>query len=295
MDQSEDLERKRMPWARFGFDLEGLVGAVAAWLLGVLLGLLWDPLIWIGVIAAVIILAATRYSKRTAPPRMDAIVSPVDGVLVSIEELDPPAELRLGGGLFTRLRISSSPASMNRIHSPMAGEVSSLIEEAGEQSVVVASQPDMSGLEQSFLTLRSGSERVGIRVACAAFGPRMEIDVEMGDPVRLGRKIGVRRLGGWCDVWLNPAYTLAVWPGMSLRAGETELVGQRAASDWGSAQTPRGQAEAPEEPEADEPFVIPEATVEDEDEVSDDPAEMFARLRAKVNERRKDDKDDETS
>ena len=48
-----DLSRETFPWLRSGFDLEGYVGALAAWLVGILLGILWAPLFWIGFVAAI--------------------------------------------------------------------------------------------------------------------------------------------------------------------------------------------------------------------------------------------------
>ena len=43
----EDFSRKSFPWLRSGFDLEGYVGALAAWLVGILMGILWGPLFWL--------------------------------------------------------------------------------------------------------------------------------------------------------------------------------------------------------------------------------------------------------
>ncbi len=293
--QTEDLERKRFPWAQTGFDMEGIVGAVAAWLVGILLGLIWDPLFWIGAAASVLVLLATRRANRSVQAEENTILAPVDGVLVSIEEATPPSELRLPGGAFNRLRISSSPASVNSLHAPFAGEIETLIREAGEPSVPAAMTADANGLAAAYITFVNGDERVGIRLASGGLGPRLDIDTEAGDPVRLGRKFGRRRLGGWCDVYIPAERPLAVWTGMTLVGAETRLVralepGQPEAApppytaenfDHPTTDPAEDAAiTAPESPaSAEEP--AKQSTSSDE---KDDAAEMFARLRSKVEE-----------
>ena len=77
----EDFSRKSFPWLRAGFDLEGYVGALAAWLVGILMGIVWGPLFWIGFLAAIVILFATRTAERTPPEGEALITAPVDGLV----------------------------------------------------------------------------------------------------------------------------------------------------------------------------------------------------------------------
>ncbi len=298
--QTEDLERKRFPWAQTGFDMEGIVGAVAAWLVGILLGLIWDPLFWIGAVAAILVLLATRRANRSVPAHADTVLAPVDGVLVSVETTAPPSELRLPGAEFNRLRIASSPASPNGLHVPLAGQVETLIREAGAPSVPVAMKADAHGLATVYISFARGEERVGLHLSSGGLGPRLDIDAEPGDPVRLGRKFGRRRLGGWCDVYIPADLPLAVWPGMTLVAAETRLVGDqdkatetagepaRSAEkfDWQPANPDEGatvnEADAARETSPNQPDSP--ATEVSETSEKDDAAEMFARLRNKVEE-----------
>lgn len=309
--QGEVPDRARFAWARSGFDLEGLVGAVAAWLAGVLLGLLWDPLFWIGFLAALVILLAARRVRRNPPDVASAIVAPVDGVVVNAQRLAPPAELRLTGEESVRIRIASSPASPNPILSPIAGEVEAILMETGDPSVVMAMEPDTHGLSNAYLTLKGQTGQVGLRVATGGLGPRLDIDLETGDPVRLGRQLGKRRLGGWCDVYLPADLSAAVWPGMTLVAGETVLAA-RARPERTGASTPREEeaapqpvtepAERPAEPvetaeaQTDTPprtdtTPAAEKAADPDDETARDPAdpsEMFARLRSRVEDTDRD-------
>ena len=65
----QEFARKKFPWARGAFELEGLVAAAGAWVVGLLLGMLWAPLFWLGFAAAgVCLLAGRRAGGSGAPP-----------------------------------------------------------------------------------------------------------------------------------------------------------------------------------------------------------------------------------
>lgn len=326
----EEFENRRFAWLRSEFELVGLVGALAAWLIGVLLGLVWDPLFWLGAIAAVVILLATRRANRTPPPAASAILAPVDGVVASVAYASPPSELRLPASEHVRIRVASSPFSMNGVHAPIAGEVSSLVLEAGEPSAVIAMKADAHGLANAYMSFSSAETQLGIRLAAGGLGPRLDMQVEAGDPVRLGRRVALRRAGGWCDIYLPAELDLAVWPGMSLVAAETRLTEgadagfvavtpQPATAEPVTPVTPpepegppyptlageeaeavatSTETAAPEPTERPETAERPETTEAGQDETGgtetsptqasdydpEDPAEMFKRLRDKVDE-----------
>ena len=78
------MARKRQrnwAWARTSFDLEGIGGAAAGLLVGLLLGWIWAPLFWLGVFFAVLALLATRADDRVTPDLANIVVAPCDGVI----------------------------------------------------------------------------------------------------------------------------------------------------------------------------------------------------------------------
>lgn len=231
MSDHQDFSRKRMPWLRSGFDLEGYVGALAAWLVGILLGILWGPLFWIGFVAAVVILFATRTAERTPPRGDNLIISPCDGIVVSTQGATPPSELRLDGEGWTRLRISAGPTASNGIYAPIDGAVDHIIQETGDPTAFAATKPDRLGLAGVYISLESGERATGMRLATGGLGPRLELSSEPGDAVRLGRNIGTMRLGGWCDIYVPPNASLVIEPGQTLIGGETVI------AEFGNGQT----------------------------------------------------------
>lgn len=278
-DTVSEIEQRRFPWARMRFELIGVAIAIGAWLAGILLGILWGPLFWIGAAGAVITLMATRQSERTPPNEAETIVSPVDGVVVSIEPGLPPVELRLHGQSYQRIRVSSSPSAMNGLHAPIAGEIASVVTEEGEPSSPFANSADGEGNAILYLTFGSDRQSAGVVVVAGGFGPRIDLDLEAGDVVRLGRKVGARRLGGWCDIWIPADLTAAIWPGMRLSAAETILITQGVDVDAGTLFRSEDTVV-----DAD---IIEEASTPEESDLAEDtqdPTEMFAKLRKKVSE-----------
>lgn len=292
-----DFSRESFPWLRSGFDLEGYVGALAAWLVAILLGIFWAPLFWIGFIAAIVILFATRTAQRVPPEAEGLIVAPTDGIVVSVSGAAPPDELRLEGADWTRIRISVGPTKTNGICAPMDGGIDHIIRETGDPAAFYAMKPDRPGLAVAYVSLDSGERAVGMRFATGGLGPRLEIDAEAGDAVRLGRNIGTLRLGGWCDLYVPASIEIVPTPGQTLTGSETVL-GRFTSKE--SAREPLASSEMTdlpvEEEEVDAPveaeLVIdeeaeltlealtsedPPAEADDADE--DDVSEMFARLR----------------
>ncbi|MEM7766234.1 MAG: phosphatidylserine decarboxylase [Pseudomonadota bacterium] len=312
---NEPFDPKRFAWARSKFDIEGIAGAVAAWVVGILLGIVWSPLFWIGAAVSILILLATRRSNRAQPSDETAIVAPVDGVVVAVETADLPSELRYPETSAARIRIASSPASQNRVFAPSAGTVSSVILESGTESQPVAMEADAHGLFNGYITLEGTSGAVGLRLVTGGLGPRVDIDVRDGDTVAAGAVIGKRRLGGWCDVYLPGSTTVAVGPGTTLVGAETRLTAtdgtagaspvrervQEAANDAATPLTPSPAAPPPgSDTDTETPPAGTAAATEPEPEADletltaedgADPSELFAKLRSRVEEANKPDPD----
>ncbi len=286
---SEDLDRKSTPWLTIGLDWEGVAAALGALLVALLLGALWSPLFWIGFAGVILALMAARWSHRTPPELANGIVSPCDGVVVSVERVEAPSELRLTESATLRIRVASAPSTTNKVYTPIAGSLESLILEAGENGVPLATRPDDDGLTRAYLTFESRGQQVGVRLASGGFGPRIELITEAGDIVRLGRPFGTRRLGGWCDIYVPGNTGVLIWPGQTLVGGETVLgrLKSQGDTDLFDGMTAEEQEEAPVlqvetgaetepevEEEEDDDYPSP-----DEVSVPEDPAEIFARLR----------------
>ncbi|WP_293613521.1 phosphatidylserine decarboxylase [Ponticaulis sp.] len=211
-----------MPWFRAEFDLEGLGFGGLALVLAIILGGLHWILGLIFLIVFGIILLASRDAERTPPNGDDLVLAPCDGVVESVSSVAPPRELRWDTPEVTRIRISSSPFSVNGVRASMTGNVESFLVEPGAPATL-STDPDNPNLREAFILISSEDHAVGLRIATGGTGPRLDIDLEPGDGVRAGRKIGVRRLGGWSDIYLPVGAETALETGMTVVGGETIL------------------------------------------------------------------------
>lgn len=285
----DDFDRRSMPWMNLVIDWEGVAAAAAAFLAALLLGWIWAPLFWIGFAAMVLSLGAGYWLRRAAPDIADGVIAPCDGVVLSITRADPPTALRMAPENLVRVRISSAPFSANKLYTPITGGVDLISLSQGEPSVPLAFRPEDEGLTRAYITFESAGEQAGIALASGGLGPRIDLSVEVGDIVRLGRAFGTRRLGGWCDLYIPASMAVLVWPGQTLTGGETVIGRLRADSDAGFAQGAE-EAVIADPKRAAAPAPAPEEATEEEeifddypepDEVSapEDPAAIFARLR----------------
>ena len=211
-----------MPWYRATFDLEGLGFGALALVLAIILGSVFWPLGLIFYLAFAVIILASRDCERTSPEGTGLVLSPCDGVVESVSEVAPPRELRWDQPEVLRVRIASSPFSVNGMRAPITGNVESFLIEPGAPTAL-STDADNTDLKEAFILMSGEEKSVGLRIATGGLGPRLDIDLEAGDGVRAGRKIGVRRLGGWCDVYLPPGSSVSLLAGMTVIAGETKL------------------------------------------------------------------------
>ena len=285
---TSDLDSKR-PWARTRFDIEGWVFALAALLFGIFAGAFWYPLFTIGILAAIVVLAATRTVERELPHTDFHVLAPCDGVVSAVGPAVPPSEFEMDGDERVRVRISSSPLSPNTLFAPMTGAITAVAFEEGDPARVFATRPDTGGLEVSYLAIGSDRGGVALKIMTGGFGPRLDVGSETGDLLRAGRKFAKRRLGGWCDVYLPSGMVSAVWPGQTIVGGETELASLddtwivRSTEEREEVHNPDPSQPEPVEPELDvdlEELGTAHSTSEQSNEAPQKtPEEMFERLR----------------
>jgi phosphatidylserine decarboxylase len=196
-----------------------LGGALAT----VLLFLLWVPAGWVAAVATLWMIYFFRDPWRVTPSRAGLLVSPADGIVVSLAPAGLPPELAMGDATVVRIGIFLNIFDVHVTRTPVGGRVSALRYTKGR--FVNASLDKAS----------EGNERLAIRIAPAE-GPevafvliaglvarRIVCDLYEGQPVATGQRIGIIRFGSRVDIYCPADYVPLVAVGQRMVGGETVL------------------------------------------------------------------------
>ena len=96
--------------------------AIAAGL-ALLFFLVWPPLAWVFVIAALYIAYFFRDPDRVTPLREGLIIAPADGRIAAIESVQPPAEMGLGPEPRVRISTFLSVLDVHITRAPVSGRI----------------------------------------------------------------------------------------------------------------------------------------------------------------------------
>jgi phosphatidylserine decarboxylase len=202
---------------------DGLKFVIAGVLATVLLLVFWSPAGWVAAIATLWIAYFFRDPWRVTPTRQGLVISPADGVVVSVAPAIAPAELAMGDAPLTRIGIFLNVFDVHVTRAPLGGKVLALRYTKGR--FVNASLDKAS----------EGNERLAIRVA-PADGPdiafvliaglvarRIVCNLYEGQQIATGERIGLIRFGSRVDIYCPPDYVPMVAVGQRMVGGETVL------------------------------------------------------------------------
>ncbi len=196
--------------------------AIAAGL-ALLFFLVWPPLAWVFVIAALYIAYFFRDPDRVTPLRDGLIIAPADGRIAAIETVTPPTEMGLGPEPRVRISTFLSVLDVHITRSPVSGKLVRSIyipgaflnaaldkaSEENERRVMIIEKPD-------------GSE-IGVVQIAGLIARRIVPFVHEGDSLAVGERVGLIRFGSRVDVYLPPGKHALVSVGQLANAGETVL------------------------------------------------------------------------
>ena len=190
--------------------------------------LAWETLAWPLAFLSLCILAFFRDPERVVPRGDALILSPADGTVTQISEVEPPLELRgeeggLGYEPVTRISIYLSIFDVHINRSPCAGTVGTMSYVPGK---FVNTELDKSSEEnerQHIVILRGDGVAVGMTQIAGLVARRIVPFVKPGDIVAAGQRGGLIRFGSRVDLYLPQGTSPQVLMGQRVIAGETVL------------------------------------------------------------------------
>ncbi len=200
------------------------IGVVAT----LILFLLWHPAGWLALIVTLWIVYFFRDPWRVTPMRAGLIISPADGIVVSIAPAPPPPELDMGGTPVTRIGIFLNLLDVHVARAPAAGTIAARHYTPGR---FINASLDKASEHNERLALRV-SPAEGPDIACVLIAGlvarRIVCPLSAGQRVGVGERIGIIRFGSRVDIYLPPPYVPLVALGQQMVGGETVLADREA-------------------------------------------------------------------
>lgn len=207
-----------VPIHRAGWPFIGAALAAA-----VLLGLLWEPLFWLGLLATAYCAYFFRDPPRVTPTRVGLVIAPADGMVLPIERAVPPPELELGDQPLTRISIFLNIFNVHINRIPLDGTVTALSYRPGKFVNASLDKASHDNERMSVKVTTYDGVDLGFIQIAGLVARRIVCELKDGEAVRAGQVFGLIRFGSRMDVFLPDGVAPLVVPYQTTVAGETVL------------------------------------------------------------------------
>ena len=153
------------------------------------------------------------------------VISPADGKVVMITEVDEPTFMKARA---IRISIFMNVFNVHVNRYPVSGIVRLVQRKPGRFLNAAAEESSLEN-EQSSIGIEAGSNHVLVRQIAGLIARRIVTDAKEGDRVQQGERMGLIRFGSRVDVFLPLGSTIRVKPGDVTFSGVTviaDLAGQ---------------------------------------------------------------------
>ena len=211
---------------------EGYPFVAGFFVASLVLGWIFKPLFWIGLILTLWCAYFFRDPERMTPQDDDLTISPADGKVSSVQMVTPPAELNLGSQPMLRISIFMNVFDCHVNRSPMRGRITNV---AYRQGSFLNAELDKASEdnERNSLVISTTNGRIGVVQIAGLVARRIVSFVREGQSIGAGERFGLIRFGSRLDVYLPEGTKALVSEGQTAVAGETIL------ADFGSSEQGR--------------------------------------------------------
>ena len=150
------------------------------------------------------------------------LVSPADGLISNITEVDGPVELYLENKKFTKISIFMNVFNCHVNRTPASANVEEILYKPGKfLNASLDKSSDENERNYYRLKLKDGDEIIVVQIA-GLIARRIVTEVEVNQSIEQGDRIGMIRFGSRVDVYFNNRKLLAKL-GQNVVAGESLL------------------------------------------------------------------------
>lgn len=187
-----------------------------------ILGLIYEPLFWLGMILTIWCAYFFRDPARTTPLNQDLIVSPADGRISWVGPAVPPQELGLGAEEMLRVSIFMDVLSVHVNRAPMEGVVETIVYRPG-QFLDAALDKASEHNERNSLIITNEDKKIAVVQIAGLVARRILCWPKENDKLEAGERFGLIRFGSRVDVYMPLTAKTIVAVGQQAIAGETIL------------------------------------------------------------------------
>jgi len=202
---------------------DGFKFVAAGVLATLLLFLLWAPGGWAAAVATLWMVYFFRDPWRVTPTRPGLLISPADGIVVSIAAAIPPPELAMGDAAIVRIGIFLNIFDVHVTRAPAGGRVAAMRYTKGR---FVNASLDKASEDNERLAIRIAPPEgpdVAFVLVAGLVARRIVCDLYEGQQVASGQRVGIIRFGSRVDIYCPPPYVPMVVAGQRMVGGETVL------------------------------------------------------------------------
>ncbi|WP_159590701.1 phosphatidylserine decarboxylase [Chelativorans xinjiangense] len=226
MSLTDTIRKTFVPIHREGYPF--IAGFAVA---SLVLGLIWEPLFWIGMLLTAWCAYFFRDPLRVTPVDDRLVIAPADGSVSSVGPATPPAELGLGAGEMMRISIFMDVFSCHINRAPVRGRIS-LIEHRPGRFLNADLDKASSENERNSLVIESPHGPVPVVQIAGLVARRILCWAEAPGEIAVGERFGLIRFGSRVDVYLPQGARPRVAVGQTAIGGETVI------AEFGSEEAP---------------------------------------------------------
>jgi len=188
----------------------------------IIIGWIWDPLFWIGMVLTAWCAWFFRDPQRVTPVNDDFIISPADGKISHIGNIVPPEELGFGSEPMLRISVFMNVFNCHINRSPAKGRISHMIYRKGEFLNAELDKASTDN-ERNSLVIETGHGKIAVVQIAGLIARRIVCFSAQGEELATGERFGLIRFGSRLDVYLPQSATATVALGQTAIGGETVL------------------------------------------------------------------------
>lgn len=177
------------------------------------------PLLILAVLFLIFSINFFRDPDRTPPNRDDVVVSPADGKIVVIKEIEDD---RFLNGKARQVSIFMSPLNVHVNRIPISGKVDYFKYVKGDYLVAFHEKADKRN-ERTEIGITSKFGKMLFTQIAGFIARRIVCNLKVGDEVKMGDRFGMIKFGSRSDVVVPLDWKLKIKMGDNVTAGETIL------------------------------------------------------------------------